>query len=308
MKLPKRRQANLPERRRHLQDNSTTSESTIFRRGRTLTGSASSLVKTISESSADLKSTRVQAHELTKKRRNLTRALVGVCLVGLGLLVMIDQFIATPVVKASPDSSTQLEAIYAETIDDYLSMNLSERWRVLTDEGKLTSYMRSEVPEVESVKVTGSAGFGKSLFEIAFREPIASWNVNDRQIYVDSTGVTFNRNYFKAPQLRIIDQSGIDSTPSGQSVISNRFMGYIGQVIGQLEEKGYSVASITIPEGMTRQIEVQVNGVDYPFKLSSDRPAGEAVEDMVRSIEWMKSRSVKPEYVDVRVRGKAFYR
>jgi len=309
MNLFKRPQKNLPARRQlgrqvtvELEDSAT------FRRGRTLTGSASSAVHTTNESQADLKSSRVQTHELHKKRRRISGALFAVLFVAAGFYLLISQFTAHATVQASPDPTVQLEPVYAETIDSYLGDNLSQRWRFLTDTDRVTRYLQASTPEVESVKLRGSSGFGKSLFEITFRKPIASWGVNYKDLFVDASGVPFARNYFSPPTLRITDKSGMISTTSGQSVMSNRFMSYVGQVIGHSETQGLAVSTIEIPEGMTRQIEVRLEGVEYPFKFSSDREAGESVDDMVKVIKWMRDRNLTPEYADVRVGGRVFYK
>jgi hypothetical protein len=309
MKPFKRRQSELPERRRispALSDSHDSSNT--FRRGRTLTGSMSSLVRTPNEAGADLKSSRVHAHALTKKRRHLTAMFVAVALVTTSLYVLVSQFTAQAVIQASPDSSWQLTPDYADAIDDYFVNNTGERWRMFTNTDQLTAYVQTVAPEVSEITLRGSAGFGKSRFEVTFRKPIASWDVNGRQLYVDAEGVPFSRNYYKAPSLRITDESGLLSTTVGQSIMSNRFMSYIGQVIGLAKDRGYTVQRIVIPEGMTRQIHVHLKGVAYPVKLSSDRPAGEGVDDMAKTVAWLKKRGITPEYADVRVSGRVFYR
>lgn len=309
MKLFKRSEQNLPKRRQPVGRSSTElGEAYTFRMGRTLTGSASSLVRSTNESQADLKSSRVHAHELRKKRRHITGIFIATLFVAAGLYVLVSQFTAQATVQASPDPSLRLKPVYAEAIDEYLGDHISERWRMFTDVDRLTRYLQSVAPEVKSVKMRGSSGFGKSLFELTFREPIASWDVGNEELYVDADGVPFRRNYFASPTLRIADQSGMTSTLSGQSVMSNRFMSYIGQVIGLAKKRGYTVKTIVIPPGMTRQVEVHLSGVGYYFKFSSDRPAGQGVDDMVKTIGWMKARQLTPQYVDVRVEGKVFYK
>ncbi len=310
MGLFKRRTPEMPQRRRTERTASPNADdaSNIFRRGRTLTGSASSQVRTLSESAADLKSPRVHSHALTKHRRRLSGIFVIALLGAASLYIAVSQFTAHAVVRASPDTSLRLEPIYSQAIEDYLGDHLSQRWRFLMDTDRMAEHIQGAVPEVESVTVRGSAGFGESLFEVKFRRPIASWNVNNRELYVDASGIPFSRNYFEPPRLRITDESGLLSTTSGQSVMSNRFMGFIGQVIGLSEQQGYKVENIVIPEGMTRQITVHIEGVTYPFKFSSDRSAGEGVGDMVKTIRWMQARQLTPEYVDVRVAGRVFYR
>lgn len=278
-----------------------------FRRGRTLTGSASPLVYSTNETQADLKSPRVHAHILAKKRRRLGGLFLLVLITAIGFFVLMNQFTARVIVQATPDTSLQLDDRYAKAITTYLADHPAERFRFFMNTARLSAYIESVAPEVKVVDARGAAGFGVSSFAVTLRSPIASWDVSGKQLYVDESGVPFTRNYFSAPSLTVTDRSGIPVTP-GESVASNRFMGFVGQVIGRAKAQGYTVTGIVIPPGMTRQIEVHLFGVGYPIKFSSDRPAGEEVEDMVRAVSWMASHKLSPEYLDVRVKGRAFYR
>lgn len=306
MKPFRRSKQDIPERRR-LARQDYDEGAQAFKRGRTLTGSASSHVRTPSESRADLKSSRVQLHELTRKRRRMASALAGVLALMFVVYGATTQYTAKPVIQASPDASISLDDSYKNTIDKYLDSHINERLRLFTNMSRLTSHVQSAHPEVKSVEQGKAVGYGESLYTVVFREPIASWNVDGQRLYVDDEGVPFDKNHFAPPELRITDDSGL-STLSGQTVMSNRFMSFIGQVISLSKKQGYTVTGIVIPEGMTRQVDVSLKGVKYPFKFSSDRPAGEGVEDMIRALEWMRSKRLSPEYVDVRVSGRAFYR
>lgn len=306
MKPFRRSKQDIPERRR-LARQDYDEGAQAFKRGRTLTGSASSHVRTPSESRADLKSSRVQLHELTRKRRRMASALAGVLALMFVVYGATTQYTAKPVIQASPDASISLDDSYKNTIDKYLDSHINERLRLFTNMSRLTSHVQSAHPEVKSVEQGKAVGYGESLYRVVFREPIASWNVDGQRLYVDDEGVPFDKNHFAPPELRITDDSGL-STLSGQTVMSNRFMSFIGQVISLSREQGYTVTGIVIPEGMTRQVDVSLKGVKYPFKFSSDRPAGDGVEDMIRALEWMRSKRLSPEYVDVRVSGRAFYR
>lgn len=276
-----------------------------FQRNRTLTGSASSKVVSTSETNANLKSPRVQTHELVQKRRHIGLILLIVLVIAGGLFSIVSQFTAGVVVRAQ-DASLQLDSIYEQTIQEYLSRQPIERLRFMVSQHQLTAYLQDKAPEVASVDIEGSAGFGKSEFVITMRRPSAGWNVGGSQQYVDETGTAFGRNYFAAPKVQIIDKSGIPAS-SGQ-VASNRFLGFVGRVVGLTKGQGYAAYEVIIPSGTTRQVEVMLEGVSYPIKFSIDRSAGEQVEDMVRGLRWLTGRNVTPQYLDVRTSGKAFYK
>lgn len=312
MALFSKKQSDTPRRRQQSDVSQRATEQDLeqryaFRRNRTITGSASSRVVSTNEANADLKSPRVQAHELAKKRRHIGSILGVVLLCALGLFGLVSQFTADAVVKVSSDSSIQLDSVYKETIEKYFGAQPAERLRFLLNENQLSSYLQQTLPEVQDISVEGAAGFGKSEFRITMRTPIAGWSINGQQRFVDEAGVAFARNYFPSPAVQIIDKSGIQ-VDAGQAVASNRFLGFVGQVVGLAKAQGYIVTQVIIPEMTTRQIELRLKDVAYPVKLSVDRPAGEQVEDMVRTLQWMAARSLTPEYIDVRVSGKAYYR
>lgn len=308
----KKSASNTPPRRRQdlsRHERATTSELNdrySFRRNRTLTGSASSEVSSLSERKAQLKSPRVHAHELTGKRRMIMTTLGFVLLAATGLYFLLWQFTATVVVRAD-DPSFRFDDRYEAAIQEYMGAQPIERLRFLTNEARLTAYVQSKNPEVSSIEIGGASGIGDSNFAITFREPIAGWSIDGEQRYVDTTGVPFTENYYKAPSVQIIDNSGI-RVESGRAVASNRFLEFVGRVVGLSPDYGYDVTEVIIPPGVTRQVQLKVKGVSYPAKLSVDREAGKQVEDMARTFKWMKEHSKSPEYVDVRVGGKAFYR
>lgn len=302
----------LPRRRQQTPAQPRASEEELgqryaFRRNRTLTGSASSNVLSTSESNADLKSPRVQAHELARKRRHISATLGVVLLCAIGLLGLISQFTAGVVVRATPDASLQLDDTYEEAIQRYFNNRPVERLRFMVDVGQLKEYLQTAAPEIQDVTPDGSAGFGTSAFAVTVRSPIAGWSINGKQHYVDVSGTSFGRNYFAAPSVQIIDKSGVQ-VAAGQAVASNRFLGFVGQVVGVAKSRNYTVTQVIIPRGTTRQVELRLKGIKYPVKLSVDRSVGEQVEDMDRAVRWMASHNKSPKYVDVRVSGRAFYR
>lgn len=311
MGLLSKKQLDAPRRRQHAVDPSNEATAMrqdhyTFRRNRTLTGSASSNVTSANETAGQLKSPRVQAHDLVRKRRHIGGLFLMVIMGAFGLFFLISQFTAGVFVKAD-DVTMQLDPVYEKTIQEYLSQRPVERLRFLMNEAMLSEYLQSKTPEVSSVHIEGAAGYGVSSFVVTMRTPIAGWSVGGRQQYVDGSGVSFDRNYYKTPAVQIVDKSGIP-VQAGKAVASNRFLGFVGLAVGQAKELGYAATEVIIPERTTRQIQLRVDGVGYPVIISVDRGAGEQIEDMARSIKWLKEHAVTPEYLDVRVSGKAFYK
>ena len=310
--FPQKRSDSTPVRRRSA-DGSTIADrrpvdqnAQVFRRNRTITGSTSSRVQGVHESASQLKSPRVHVHELSHKRRKLGTLLGGVLVVSSVLLFAVLTFTATVHVSLANIPTAVATTAYEETISSYYTYRPIERFRVFLNREQLLAYVAQKHPEVERIAVEGGAGLGGSLFSIEARRPLASWTIDRTKYYVDARGVSFTRNYYSEPDIRVNDQSGVP-VQAGASIASNRFLGYVGQSIGLLEDEGMSVSEVRIPFGTTRQIEVLLKGREYPVKLSIDRPVGEQVFDVARAVQHIDKNDIAPEYVDVRVAGKAFY-
>ncbi len=277
-----------------------------FRRNRTLTGSSSSQVTSAGEANAQLKSPRVQTHELRKKRRRLGSLLFIILLAMAGIYGLIYQFTSSVVVRA-PGLAASLDKSYEETVQSYLALRPAERLRFLMNQAALNDYVKQKLPEVSSVRVGDNVGFGRSDFTLTMREPLAGWSIQGKQQYVDASGTAFARNYFPIPGVQIVDNSGVQ-VADGQAVASNRFLGFVGRTVGLMKAQGYTVTQVAIPTATTREVELKIDGLAYPIKLSIDRGVGEQAEDMVRAIKWFQQKNQSPQYIDVRVSGKAFYR
>lgn len=302
---PRRRQ--LSEQQRNADKEQQGLGAALFKRNRTLTGSSSTTINSATELSGDLRSPRVHAHHLTAHRRRLSTVLIAVLVIIGSLLWFLYEFTAG--IRAVPVSSSIMldESRYQKTIGEYYASRPIERLRILTNEKTLGDYVRHELPEVESVRVDGSAGFATSRFVVTPRQPLAGWLIGSAQYYVDASGIAFQTNYYEQPTVRITDQSGVPQT-AGTTVASSRFLSFVGRSVAVAKTYGLAVEQAIIPANSTRQIELRVAGRGYPIKLSLDRPVGEQVEDMQRAVAYFDAKKINPQYIDVRVSGKAFYR
>ena len=98
----------------------------------------------------------------------------------------------------------------------------------------------------------------------------------------------------------------VDEDNTGR--ISERVRGYIGQLEQDLADLRYKVTRVTLPTGTSRELYVDLEGVEWFFKVTTDRDAAMTAEDMERMVRYLRERELKPAYVDVRVEGKAFYK
>jgi cell division septal protein FtsQ len=298
----KKTSEDIPRRRRvdQVEPVEQARSSTQYRRNQTLSGVSRTSI-------AD--SPRGQAHQLTIHRRKIG-GLFGIVLVAVIFLgILVSQLMA----QVSVTSSTkQLSApfdgaTYEKVVDSYLGLHPAERLRFALNETALSAYVSTSLPEVESIKVSGVKDIVDTQFAVTFRQPVAGWQINGNQFYVDAAGVVFETNYYDAPTVQIVDESGV-SPEEGTTVAGSRLLGFLGKVVSQVGERGYTVTQSILPAGMTRELDIQLKDTAGRIKLSTDRGAGEQVEDMARSLTYLKSKNITPEYIDVRVSGRAAYK
>lgn len=296
MNLFKKSQNNVPRRRLDVNsDNFDVKMSGGFKRNQTLSGYTPP-------------SPRVKTHHLAVHRRKVFGVFMIILLSAISLWLLISNFTAQVTVNMHGIMSKQFDqSVYSKIIQEYLDINPIERIRFLLNQSTLSSFVVSKLPEVDNVKQQDMNEIGGTNFGVVMRAPVAGWLIDSKQHYVDANGVSFDKNYFDAPSVQIIDQSGATSQ-SGAAVVSQRFLGFVGRIVSQSKASGYTVIQAILPPNTTRELEIRLKEGDYLVKLSIDRSVGEQVEDMVLAIKHFTDIHQRPQYIDVRVSGKAFYK
>lgn len=200
--------------------------------------------------------------------------------------------------------------MYELKIDDYLHKHPFERFRFALNTQALAAYMQAhDMPEVQAIASTvePTSVFANASIHLTFRKPAVVWQTAGTKLYVDAKGNSFQRNYYAEPTVQVVDQTGIQSQ-NNQVLASNRFLAFIGKVVGRMQENGYNVTQVILPANTTRQVQIRVQGVAYPIKLTVDREVGEQAEDAARAVRYMQQKGITPEYIDVRVSGQAYYK
>lgn len=90
--------------------------------------------------------------------------------------------------------------------------------------------------------------------------------------------------------------------------ISARTKAYIAQLEDDLVDLGYTVTKVTLPTGMSRELYVDLEDRPGYFKVNLDRETAVTAEDIDRMVRYLDKNGVVPEYVDVRIEEKAYYK
>lgn len=311
-RLRKNKQSSDAPRRRRDESMPTASESnttpTSFRRNRTLVGSRSPQISSGNELNAELVSPRAAVHHLTRRRRRIMRRL-GL-LIGLSVIVylFLGQLVADVIVSANNGLrlSTSLEQSYRESAQSYYGAHPTERFYPSLNQRALNEFFTTRHPELAEASLSLTGGIGDGTLQVQLREPIAKWIIDGRTQFVDSSGAVFAINMYSEPSLTIVDENA--TVTKEKLVTSNRFLSFVGKTVGDLKTRGLTVTKATIPLLTTRQLNLTIKGVSYEFRLSVDRSIGEQAEDVARIVKYLRKEGIQPDYVDIRVKGKAFYR
>jgi cell division septal protein FtsQ len=281
-----------------------------FRRSRTITGSTSSGVRTVGEQHSQLKSPRLHEHTLRRHRRKLLLYL-GVALLASGSLwYLVSQYIGESI-QASPvitQSELRINTKkYEDLVHAYLNEHPFERFAFALNPGSLDAYIVAKSPEVKHASMTKSEGLGNGELSLTFRQPVAAWTIQQHRYFVDAEGTIFTENYFSTPPVTVVDKSGINADAG--VIASNKLLHFIGRLVTLIDASGAGIVeTIELPPSSTREVDVHL--VDKPFSIKTnlDRdPAGQAM-DVKNAISYVNAHQITPQYLDLRVSSKAYYR
>lgn len=277
-----------------------------FRRSRTLQGTTSSSVKSANQKRTQIQSKRLKKQQQRRRRRLMIGGFFSLVVVAFGLYYLISQYSAevTSVSFTSNTIQSPPANIYKKVIAEYLGVRPVERFRFALNEKSLSQFVSVKLPEVKQVQ-----GIGKGVYKIELRRPIASWKTANTQSFVDEEGSSFINNYFGAPSVVVVDNSGVNATKDGRAVVSERFLRFLGRLVSILNASGLGkVSEASLPKNTAREIDIKVDTHSYIIKTHTDRDPAATVEDIKRVVGYLDQRKLSASYIDVRVVGRVFYK
>lgn len=295
-------------RRTHFGDEQ---EGYAFRRSRTLSGSLANSVESANAKRANLKSDRVKLHGLHSSRRSLKAGLVALLLLALvsGFLLSHSLAFANLSVPANAAQAGAPSAL-RNTLRDYVNGHPAEAFAISLNEQRAAEFLQTHGhPEVAGLNTSISwIGFNDTI-AVDFRRPIALWQMNNETYYVDKRGVVFQHYQGPKPSLEIKDTSGYIAELARQDMLASRqFISYVGQLAGELRRIGVNpIQQVVIPP-VVRQVNIYIQGRDYEIRVNTSRDPESQAQDIKHAIQYFEKQGISPEYIDVRVEGKAFYK
>ena len=251
-------------------------------------------------------SERSENQKLVIRRRKLGAFFVILAIFISLISIFLFQFISK-VSVVSNESKSQNLSKYEKSVEEYLNINPSERILSNLNKNALLESLQKDYPEVLSISDIKFNGLTSYKIYLDFRKPVASWLVDGKEFFVDSEGVSFNVNNFEKPSLNIIDDSGA-IVSNGKNVASSSFFSFIGKLVSAANKQGLEVSKIRIPPLSLRQVEVSVKGVSYFARMSTADSAEGQIINFKKAIEYFRTHKISPNYIDLRIEGKGYYK
>ena len=251
-------------------------------------------------------SERSENQKLVIRRRKLGAFFVILAIFISLISIFLFQFISK-VLIVSNESKSQNLSKYEKSVEEYLNINPSERILSNLNKNALLESLQKDYPEVLSISDIKFNGLTSYKIYLDFRKPVASWLVDGKEFFVDSEGVSFNVNNFEKPSLNIIDDSGA-IVSNGKNVASSSFFSFIGKLVSAANKQGLEVSKIRIPPLSLRQVEVSVKGTSYFARMSTADSAEGQIINFKKAIEYFGTHKISPNYIDLRIEGKGYYK
>lgn len=251
-------------------------------------------------------SERSENQKLVIRRRKLGAFFVILAIFISLISIFLFQFISK-VSVVSNESKSQNLSKYEKLVEEYLNINPSERILSNLNKNALLESLQKDYPEVLSISDIKFNGLTSYKIYLDFRKPVASWLVDGKEFFVDSEGASFNINNFEKPSLNIIDDSGA-IVSNGKNVASSSFFSFIGKLVSAANKQGLEISKIRIPPLSLRQVEVSVKGVSYFARMSTADSVEGQIINFKKAIEYFGTHKISPNYIDLRIEGKGYYK
>lgn len=305
MKLPWAKNKKQDARQPHLMAGQ---DAYIFRRSRTITGTKSAEINASAAPRGQFKTDRLRLMELREHRKQILQFLAGVVIAVFILAFLVVNFILTPQVSFAQKGVHQPQVSdYQKSIYTYFDDHPFERFGFALRTPDMQEQIMRDHPEVLAVGIQRDWYGGNVQFAIAFRTPLLVWKTGGKQFYVDAQGVAFTYNHFAEPTVSVTDQSGIPPDQSG-IVASTRFIRFLGQIVAAVNSYQKGIVQQVIIPAAPKEVDLRLSGREYVIKTNTDRDPLQEAEDIANALKFFDQKNIKPQYVDVRVAHKAFYK
>jgi len=201
---------------------------------------------------------------------------------------------------------------YADAANALLAESAFNKNKLTINTQKIADGMQARFPELRGAHVSVPFIGNHAVVHITPVTPQLLLNVGSALYVVDGNGRALVESN-QVPGIEkldlpvVLDQSGL-AVAAGKQALSRSYVAFITEVIGQLEAKGLSITSVTLPAG-TSEMDVKLAGAGYTGKFNlQGNGRVEAGAFLAGKDQLDREHKVPGSYIDVRVEDRAYYK
>lgn len=201
------------------------------------------------------------------------------------------------------------QAVYAQAVRHYLD-NLQDKTKLTFNQSKLAQQLAKQFPEISDVSVEIPLISEQPVIRLAIADPQFVLTSNSKNYILDSQGVIVGlasdfKGLKELPTLN--DQSGIGDIP-GHRILSSSEVAFINEVLTQSKRAEVNISSAILPP---QAQELDIKTADQPYQVKFYLGGDAAIQTgqfLAARHQFAKSTDAPQQYLDVRVKGKIYYK
>lgn len=103
------------------------------------------------------------------------------------------------------------------------------------------------------------------------------------------------------PTVQIFDENA-------NTAISSRVTEFVAHLESDVKDYNLEVERVVLPFQKAREVHIYLVGRTEYYKMTIDRSSAVQAEDMAAMVKYLDEKAISCEYVDIRVKGKAYYK
>ncbi len=205
-------------------------------------------------------------------------------------------------------SYVQLASVYGAAAQKLLSANKANGLKLTADVSGVSASLRQEFPELEGVSITVPLVGNRPIVYVMPSQSSLLLSTAGTNYVLNNSGVVLAKATTAAPKGGVVvtDQTGI--TPViGKQLLPASTMAFISSVNYQLKAAHVSVSGMTLPQGSTYELDVQLAGKPYTVRMNLQADATQQAGALVAVLT--KLGGTQPgQYIDLRVPERVYYK
>jgi hypothetical protein len=225
-----------------------------------------------------------------------------------GKLLLLSNDPKIVVVDDAAVSYLQKPDVYAAAAKQVFAGDVTNHVKLTADLNGMAAQLEQRFPELEAVSVATPFIGSRPIVYVVPAQPNLVLRTTTGAYAVNKMGVVLAElpAGVSLDALEVTDKSGVQPTP-GKQILPSSTVRFIQMVAFQLEHAKQSIISITLPEGSSYEVAVQLADKPFVVRFNLQADARQQAGAALATLERLGGAGPN-EYLDVRTPGRVYYR